>query len=295
MTPNSIATQLLNVEEAILPQYLYRIIPLERFIEALSTNLNSLVSPEVWTDPYEAAQLRTELEVPMYVIKGGGCSTKPPDDMPHKVGGIARTSTRVLTRIFCQCWSDLPESDAMWRLYSPTSAGVKLKVQSACLLESLISGAGEGCPFLGAVEYLPQSDLETLIQDAQTNFFIQRCPDLFQKRRGEAWAKYVLRKRQPYIHESEYRLILCHVEPNGQNGSTSLFNYAFDFKALVNQIELDPKTEDPDSLERTIRTIGFTGEVRRSRLYEPPNFNIRTTWPKQLKWINGTGNPSRNN
>ena len=204
-------------------------------------------------------------------------------------GGSWRTGTFAAANCFCQCWSDLPESDAMWRLYSPDSMGVKLRARSRNLLHSLHLSTSSEKVFLGAVDYLPQEDLEALIRDAKRNHLIQLRPNLFETIPGEAWARCLLRKRRQFAHESEYRLVLAQTHPDSQPNAEPLFHYAVSLTDVVDEVELDPRCGDPLAVEQEqqLRTAGYFGTVKQSKFYETPNLVVRPSWPEHNNWSVG--------
>jgi len=284
----NIDPHLLNVDNVVLPEHVYRIIPLERFLETCCSAQNVLVASVNWPDPYEAAQLRTQIEYPLFVDEKRVFSSGLRDNIPRKVGGTWRSSTDAAERAFCQCWSNLPESDAMWRLYSPDTAGVKLRSRPRSLLLSLHEATSSEKVFLGAMEYLPQEELDELVLDAKKNHLIQSRPDLFETMPGEAWARCLLRKRIQFEHEAEYRLILALTHPDTRPDTGTLFRYTFRCNETIDEVELDPRCSDPYSVEQAIRTAGYTGVVRRSKLYKPPSLIVRPTWPENEGWSTGS-------
>lgn len=282
--PPCLQGHLLNPPASGWPGYLYRIVPLNRFLDGLRMGVNTLVSPANWEDPYEAAQLRVELEHPLFVDGAGVYSSGLRDDVPRKVQGSWKQSSQVVKRIFCQCWSNLAESDAMWRLYSPENEGVKLRIPLQSLLESLARSGCGGTAFLGPMEYLAQPAFDDLIADCRKNWLIQVRPDLHPAPALSDWARSVLRKRSQFAHESEYRLVLCGVDSNKQYGNALLFEYPVDWKSLVCEVELDPRCGNPSDVMGRIANAGYDGEIKVSPLYKPPQKIFRPWWPEDTGW-----------
>lgn len=273
--------RLLNLDGANLPEFLYRIVPIDRFIDGCTRGQNALVSPLKWEDPWEAAQLRTRIEYPLLQDAQGTVYFGMPSDQPRRVGGTFSTFHDTIERVFCQCWSDISESDAMWKLYSPDEYGVKMKVRSSSLFESLLCGVVSEAAFMGQVKYIPEQEMAALIADVKGNYSLQGSD--FDLIPCDRWAKSLLRKRIPFVHESEYRLIVA-VPLSEPKPSSSIFNYKFDFRTLVNEIELDPRCKNTEEFERRIRESGFSGAVTKSRLYEHPPLVARLMWPADEGW-----------
>jgi hypothetical protein len=105
----------LNLSPKDLDVNVYRVIPLTRLYELFETRTNVLVSPKKWEDPFEKIVLRG---------------------------------------LFGQCWTRHKASDAMWRIYSPQSEGVRLRTT----VRALLSGLSKSLPhparaFIGGVGY----------------------------------------------------------------------------------------------------------------------------------------------
>jgi len=72
-----------------------------RFIESVRNRRLALARPHLWDDPFENFLYQAHLE--------------SADGNPVSITGLRM-------RLYGQCWSLLPESDAMWRIYSPEKA-----------------------------------------------------------------------------------------------------------------------------------------------------------------------------
>ena len=93
---------LINLSLDDLDRYVYRIISLKRLKELLLNEENVLVKPALWDDPFENFILNSKVRL--------------------KSGELATFGFR--DDFFGQCWTLNKASDAMWRIYSPDSAGV---------------------------------------------------------------------------------------------------------------------------------------------------------------------------
>lgn len=217
----------LNLPAGERHAYVYRVVSLERLLELFSTGRNVLVSPELWDDPFEN-----------FILKGQRVSR-------HGWYG--------------QCWTRQRASDAMWRIYSPDSNGVRMRSTPTRLLESL-RAATEGDAFIGKVRYLPNGPLMRFARKALKRGYLTVAAN---------GAHTLLVKRPAFRHESEVRLLV-----NRQSGfGGKLLKYEVDPHTLVDQLMLDPRLspEEAAKAKTEIRSrTGYRGSIKRSLLYGPP-------------------------
>src|SRR5258705_3729434 len=99
---------MLQIDEALTPETaLYRYLPLESLVAFVESGLTVLTNINRWDDQWEAILAK----VPTVNDKG---EVEQPWYSFHQ-------------DIFGQSWTLLEESDAMWRIYSPTRTGLQLK------------------------------------------------------------------------------------------------------------------------------------------------------------------------
>ena len=82
----------------------YRIIPKGRFEDLFKKKTNALVRPKLWDDPFEHLALNSPIDVM------GEMGTIPFKD-----------------DVYGQCWSLNKASDAMWRIYSNGTDGIRIR------------------------------------------------------------------------------------------------------------------------------------------------------------------------
>lgn len=208
----------------------YRFVCITRLYQLFDKKQNVLVSPDKWDDPFENFILQSKK--------------------------ISRRSW------FGQCWTRHRASDAMWRIYSQDSRGVRIRSSPFRLVESLLESLPPGSRgFIGAVQYLPEKRMMRFVQSALSP---GKLADAVEA------AKTLLVKRPAFRHEAEVRLLLLNVDaaPNQK-----LAPYPVDPHKLIDQVMLDPRIPKPeaDKLKREIRArTGFKGRIKRSLLYAPP-------------------------
>jgi hypothetical protein len=212
--------------------YVYRIVPLERLYELFETGRNVLVSPRKWDDPFEN-----------FILRGNQLSRRG---------------------LFGQCWTRHRASDAMWRIYSPQSGGVRLRSRVCTLLETLTrslgSAASSSRPFVGSVRYLPERRLLR---------FAQKAINQNGLREPSQMAETLLVKRLAFRHEREIRLILC----RDHDLNDDLAPYGLDPHKLVDQLMLDPRLTPDEAAgvrDEIRRRTKFRGDIKRSLLDAPP-------------------------
>jgi hypothetical protein len=230
----------LDLSEADKDRYVYRIISTARLYELFANHENVLVRPSMWEDPFENFILNA----------------------PAKLGDGTVVRFEFNNSYYGQCWTLTAASDAMWRIYSPNSDGVRIRTTIRKLATSLSYGLGQWAhiqAFIGKVQYL--SD-KALFQFAN-NVFVNGL-------NSTALARTLLVKRFAFKHERELRLLYS---DNDNAPANNLFRYAIDPHALVDQIMIDPRLPSAtvDVLKKQIRdTTGFKGSIKRSLLYALP-------------------------
>lgn len=220
----------LNLSRRDRDRHIYRIIPITRLYKLFETRTNVLLNPQKWEDPFENVLLHTIFP---------------------RVG------------LFGQCWTRHTASDAMWRIYSPNSCGVRIRTRLRVLVNSLdrsLRGT-RALAFIGGVKYLPQKELIRFVTHSVSN---DKLRDPSQH------ARTLLVKRLAFRHEREVRLLLANAQDIGDQDR---FAYAMNPKELVDQIMIDPRLakEHADRLREEIRhQTGFKGSILRSLLYTLP-------------------------
>ncbi|MDO3510226.1 DUF2971 domain-containing protein [Ralstonia pseudosolanacearum] len=208
-------------------KYLYRIQSFDRVVEIFERKELYLAHPSSWEDPYESR-------------------------LKHEASNA----------LFAQCWSINPQSDAMWRIYSPDRLGLRVKSTRENLRAAIREGLKkDGLKYrLGDVEYLPQKELNQRLLDLAETLKESFTP--------ATAANSLQWKRRAFEHEREVRLIAYRkeVSANPQSG----LRIKIDPHELIDDILIDPRapSEFVDAFKFYLKNkIGFQGEVGRSLLY----------------------------
>lgn len=223
---------------------IYRIFPISRFIQVLTTQKLTLVKPKKWDDPFENALLSASFVV----------------------GGEA-TSFAAKESVYGQCWTLHRETDAMWRIYSHGKDGVRVTTTPRKLLTALKMHVGKHADvrcFIGKVQYAKKSNLKGIFEKID-----------LMKTDGSGIAESLLYKRQEFAHEKEMRLIY-----NGDDTKceSDIFSFKIDANELFDRVLFDPRMDESlqDAYMDTLESLGCEVEVRRSTLYDPPeNMQIK--------------------
>lgn len=250
----------INLEEAELDQPVYRIYAVDRFKALVASGRDALVHPTKWDDPFENFMLaRTEVDDP------ASGSRIPLQNLADDWHG--------------QCWSLTSESDAMWRIYSPSGAsrGVKVKTTIRRLFDNLRAVGPSEWPqqfFVGRIRYVGQGELDRLM--ARLTF-----ADVAAGGQGTGFAELLCLKRDTFRHENEVRLIFQDMAipdpPRGRLGSGGVFPYPLDPHALFDEVVLDPRLDEAGflALAGELRAAGCRLPLSKSSLYEVPRYVIR--------------------
>jgi len=230
----------LNFKDEDLDRYVYRIIPEFRLIELFKNKENVLVSPRLWDDPFENFIMKSKIR-----FSNGEIS---------KIG--------FYDDYFAQCWSFHKASDAMWRIYSPNKNGIRIRTTVKKLAESLSNNLGAWkntqC-FIGKVLYLPNKKMLNFANTVLTGLPNQNN-----------FAHTLLVKRPAFKHENEIRLIYSKKE---NTDPSDIYSYPLDPHSVFDQMMLDPRLtkEEAKEMKKKIKTAtSFTGPIKRSLLYAPP-------------------------
>ncbi|EKT3967423.1 DUF2971 domain-containing protein [Flavobacterium psychrophilum] len=235
--------QFLNFKSTELDKPIYKVLKFDYLVEMFQNNLNTLLNPSIWDDPYENLFMDSTIEF---------------------VNGLSLKS-ELGKSMFCQSWSFTKESDAMWRIYSPDNNSVKISSTPRKLLKSLTEiDENSNKVFVGKVKYLKSIDLKSLYLNNSKKWLFEEF--------GIGNAKSLLYKRYPFEHENEVRLIYN----TFRNEEKQILKYPINPNLLIDKIVFDPRLEYSKFRNRKteIKNLGFNKEIIKSNLYKMPIYNI---------------------
>ena len=145
------------------------------------------------SDAFEGSLSKAEYEHWKTVAAEGEANGLIPSDWKGRYFDILLMNARRSRKaIYVNCWhANQSESEAMWRLYSPSGYGVAVRSTYRRLVESLPEKVHNGC-FVGLVQY--------------TDHHTEQMPS------GNAFYP-VLHKRRAFEHEREVRALVWIADP----------------------------------------------------------------------------------
>lgn len=222
--------------------YLYRIMPLCRFLQMLDSKKMYLPRVSQWEDPYELFLFK------QHFVNSTG----------QEVDTLSQAS-----RIYGQCWSTVRKSDALWRIYSPDRLSVQIKTSVEKLNSLKERKVGNGLYLrLEQVKYMSEKNLSDWIASLKTpmNSFLD---SLFLK-------------RDSFSHEKEYRLIAWLADVDENNKPVACCPDHIDLSIddplqMIYEVSLDPRltNEEVELLKNAIALrLGGKCRVSQSTLYK---------------------------
>lgn len=184
----------------------------------------------------------------------------------HEVNGVKHDNT-VREKMVAQCWTKERYSEAMWGIYAnnPNSRFLRIKSTSRKLLNALTLAQPQQSSALcrvGEVVYKTRNEIKFWYDQNKSADVSQKL--LFQS---------LLLKRKAFSHEREVRLMYCALFDSLD--AKGLFWYNVDPHEMITQIMADPNRDRHkwrvDKEEIRSKT-GFRGPIKRSKIYDSPNW-----------------------
>jgi len=234
----------LDLNEADLDQHIYRIMPEKYVIRLFADRENVLSQVRNWKDKFENFQLNL-----------GGILNGEPFEYGFRDNFVG------------QCWTRENLSEAMWGIYAsdPESRFVRIRSTPRRLLTALAQEHPEMTQdtcFIGKVLYKREKELKAYVQNGgRLNLSAMR------------FAKSLLLKRRSFKHECEVRLIYFGDAKNYDD--KGLYRYTVDPHVMITQIMADPNRDRTTWLAdkaRLRKITGYTGDIKRSKIYDPPEW-----------------------
>jgi len=223
---------------------IYRIFSYQRFVEMICRKRLTLATPALWDDPFENFLLKSKVDM------GDGT-----------VAGL----DMVASRWYGQCWTTEKDSDALWRIYSHTKCGIRVKTTAGKLFNALykFNDPQAGLKyFIGKVDYKSQDEISQLLQ--QSTFM-----GIAAGASNHSFAKLLCVKRTEFKHENEVRILYCETG-RGQHDREKFWEFDIDPNALFEEVCLDPRTEQHvvTTTKEALSAMGLTLPVIKSPLYD---------------------------
>lgn len=239
---------IVNLDGDELDQHIYRIMPEEYVINLFTDGENVLSQVHNWKDKFENFQMKL-----------GGILNGEPFDYGFRDDFVG------------QCWTRENLSEAMWGIYAndPNSRFLRIRSTPRKLITALVAvhqKMPQDTCFIGKVLYKREKELQAY---AQAGGALQLDAVRF--------AESLLLKRRSFRHESEVRLIYFGDAKNYD--ARGLYRYKVDPHEMITQVMADPSRDRTNwfaEKKRLQAATGYAGEFKRSKIYDPPAWDIPT-------------------
>ena len=163
--------------------------------------------------------------------------------------------------IFGQCWTLKPDSDAMWRIYSPNKDAIRIRTTVGKLFDTLyVSNNNMADTYIGRVLYQDQSQIDANIQ--------QISPVS-----GQDFLRYMVRgafiKRIEFNHEEEVRIVrILDSHDTLLAGNFLSFTIGQDF---IEELCIDPRADVSTEQNYRVQLIAAGAPaaiITKSQLYQ---------------------------
>jgi hypothetical protein len=219
---------------------IFKFIPFDFVASIIQKNEMLISKTSLWEDVYENFLLKSAL------------SSQPE-------GGLAR-----YTEIFYgQCWTFKPETDALWRIYSPMKQSVRIKTTIRKLLhashEEKAAAVKTVRRLIAPVRYFQASQFQKWVHAGKRKVINE--PVLLES---------LFLKRKAFAHESEVRIILQKEIIDQCDAYNPFVRVAVKPNEFIDEIMFDPRIskEQCSVYTHLLRSIGFKKKILRSSLYD---------------------------
>jgi hypothetical protein len=270
---------------------LYRFEPLERMEDMFRASNVSLAHPSQWPDRYESEFLMHGRRSLHAFAEAADARFYP---RRHPLVPGANTAHLTMTNpfgrlVFAQCFTTCEETERMWLAARPdpqrgSKWAVRWSIDSERYLAALHRSAESHESSLVKVRYRPDEIVAGLRRE-----FVERYGRPMSLSGFGSWARAARGalsiKRNRFKDERERRIILIDKTPVQRRDPMTPAPFPIvrerirldlAITVLVNEVLLPPDMDSSEVLRTydRLRAAGFKGLVRRSNLYEAPDFNI---------------------
>lgn len=176
---------------------IYRYIQFSQFVSLVESKSIYISKVSSWDDPWEGVLSR----IPHY----------------DENGKLLKTLGSSLDYMYGQCWSLTPESDALWRIYSPNKEGILIKTK----ITNLYKIEGYTRAYIGKVLYY--NNLKTI--------------DLRSLNHFEGY----LLKRDSFQHENEVRLLIDYNDIKDKKEKLDYIELKVNVSDFIEEVIVDPR------------------------------------------------------
>lgn len=167
--------------------------------------------------------------------------------------------------VFGQSWTLLPESDALWRIYSSDKQGIRIKTTSNKLFSAMM--VDDECiadTWFGKVEYGSLDEINDFIKrECETD-----GPHIWQQLMP--YSQFM--KRTEFAHEKEFRVIKMLESKEAANfRNHKRLAYKVEPDSFIDSYLLDPRLSDDEFVRLKTELVGLgirPDKISRSQLYD---------------------------
>lgn len=216
-------------------EYVYRFLPLERFLETLQKKQFTFVSPSKWNDPFDNFLFRQQ------TVNEG----------------------TFLKKLYVLCVTHNPHSQAYWKTYSPEGYTVRLKIKTSELFASLLQLKDQ--VWFGKMHYMRETKITEMLQQTKG---LKNAIESDQI--THVFLNAFLSKRMPFKYEEESRIII-----QSSFKETGLRKINIHPLELIKDIYLDPRMGNHETLAWKEYLKQFGIPVMKSLLFQDKRIVIQ--------------------
>lgn len=207
---------------------IYRIISFETFIDMLMKQSLTFVHPTLWDDPYESKLVENNFKK---MIESSRSLTD--------IDTLGALLEHIISmKLYCQSWTKLDESDALWRIYSHNNTSVRIEIDMNNISK------------IENVEVLE----------------VKYVDDIYEAAKESTFYDMVSTKRKAFSHESELRLV-THFKFNGTKEAEEYISDYLKFSGdsrFFNNIKIE---EVPVEINRLVSKFNYNLQDKTVQIY----------------------------
>ena len=249
-----------KIDKELKGKDIYRIMPLDRFLQMLYSGHNILVHPSVWDDPYEKMLSESKWKYNDKI-----------EQIDEKLW-------------FGQSWTLNKSDETMWRAYTNNTRTRAVKIRTTVDNISDMLKDGENYNknvtyYLRKIHYCNDENLKFINfihnyfneEKRRSKINLEKEENAIKKSIELMGLCILSSKRNSFEHENEVRLLAY----NTKKSKEDTYTLKVKLTNFIEEVELDPWS--PEELVQPIREIIFGKlnkniSVFRSKLYDPPIF-----------------------
>lgn len=197
---------------------IYRFVSFETFVDMIMKQSLTFVHPSLWDDPYELYFIESQIKETVDSVDSASTEL------------VVETILKeiILNKLYCQSWTRLDESDALWRIYNHSNTSVRIEIDLNDITK------------LDNVEILE----------------VEYVDDPLEVIKKESFYDLIKIKRKAFSHEQEVRLV-THFKFKGIEDAKEYINDYLKLSGVskfYQNIEVD---EISAEVERVVKKLNF--------------------------------------